>query len=265
MHIGKLFLIPTPLGDGETESVIPQGTLDVLRTLNIFIVEELRTARRYLKKAGINTPIDDLTFFELNEHTPETDIPALLQPILKGNNIGLLSEAGAPAVADPGANLIALAHSQHIEVVPLVGPSSLLLALMASGLNGQSFTFNGYLPVKSLERQQRIRQLENRSIDWQQTQIFIETPYRNHALLNDLLLSCAPNTLLCIAANITMPDEYIHTKTITEWKKTTVAIHKKPCIFLIQGITKKEKKRVKKTYCIRDTNKKRYVNTEKQK
>ncbi|MCL2481419.1 MAG: SAM-dependent methyltransferase [Spirochaetaceae bacterium] len=240
MHTGKLFLIPAPLGDGKIDSVIPQGTLDILRTLNIFIVEELRTARRYLKKAGIEKSIDDLAFFELNEHTQETDIPALLQPILEGNNIGLLSEAGAPVVADPGANLIALAHNQHIEVVPLVGPSSVLLALMASGLNGQSFAFVGYLPVKSQERQQRIRHLEKCSIAGQQTQIFIETPYRNHALLNDLLASCESNTLLCIAANITMPDAYIHTKTIAEWKKTTVAIHKKPCIFLLQGAAKQE-------------------------
>ena len=246
MQIGKLFLIPSPLGDGEIESVIPKGTLEILHTLNFFIVEELRTARRYLKKSGIKTPIEELTLFELNEHTPETDIPALLQPILEGNNIGLLSEAGVPAVADPGANLIELAHRKHIEVIPLVGPSSLLLALMASGLNGQSFTFVGYLPVKSIERQQRIRQLEKRSIAEQQTQIFIETPYRNNPLLNDLLTSCAPHTLLCIAANITMPDAYIHTQTISEWKKTKLDINKKPCIFLIQGDIQKKKKHIDK-------------------
>jgi len=235
MHSGKLFLIPAPLGDGDVLSVIPQGTLDILQKLQFFIVEELRPARRYLKKAGIKTPIEELNFFELNEHTPEKDIPALLQPVLEGNHMGLLSEAGAPAVADPGASLVALAHRRNIEVIPLVGPSSLLLALMASGLNGQSFAFAGYLPVKSRERQQRIRQLEKRSVIERQTQLFIETPYRNHALLNDLLLCCNPATHLCIAANITMPDAYIHTKTISEWKKTTVAIHKKPCIFLLQG------------------------------
>ena len=235
MRLGKLFLIPAPLGDGAVEFVIPQGTLDVLHTLRFFVVEELRTARRYLKKAGIKTPIEQLTFFELNEHTPETDIAAFLEPVLEGNDMGLLSEAGAPAVADPGANLIALAHRQHIEVMPLVGPSSLLLALMAAGLNGQSFAFVGYLPVKSQERQQRLRQLEKRSIAERQTQLFIETPYRNRALLNDLLTVCAPHTRLCIAANITMPDAYICTQTIAEWKKTAVDIHKKPCIFLIQG------------------------------
>jgi len=235
MQRGKLFLIPAPLGSGEVEYVIPKGTLDILHTLRFFAVEELQTARRYLWKAGISIPIEQLTFFELNEHTPEKEIPALLQPVLEGNDMGLLSEAGAPAVADPGAGLVALAHRQHIEVIPLVGPSSLLLALMASGLNGQSFAFSGYLPVKSRERQQRIRQLEKRSITERQTQLFMETPYRNNALLNDLLTGCAPDTRLCIAADITMPDAYIRTQTIAEWKKTTVDIHKKPCIFLIQG------------------------------
>ena len=235
MQPGRLFLIPAPLGDGEVESVIPKGTLDILQALHFFVVEELRTARRYLKKAGIKTPLEELAFFELNEHTPETDIPALLQPVLEGNDMGLLSEAGVPAVADPGAGLVALAHRRHVKVIPLVGPSSLLLALMASGLNGQSFAFSGYLPVKSRERQQRIRQLEKRSIADRQTQLFIETPYRNHALLNDLLTCCAPHTRLCIAADITTPDAYIRTQTIAEWKKTSVDIHKKPCIFLIQG------------------------------
>ena len=232
---GKLFLIPVPLGDGAVEAVIPRGTLDILHTLRFFVVEELRPARRYLAKAGITTPMEQLTFFELNEHTPETDIAAFLQPVLEGNDIGLLSEAGSPAVADPGANLVALAHHRHIEVVPLVGPSSLLLALMASGLNGQSFAFAGYLPVKSRERQQRLRQLEKRSVTERQTQLFIETPYRNHALLDDVLACCAPRTRLCIAANITMPDAYIRTQTIAEWKKTELSIHKKPCIFLLQG------------------------------
>ena len=235
MQPGTLFLIPAPIGDGEIKAVIPQGTLDTLHTLRFFVVEETRTARRYLRKAGITTPMDQLVFFELNEHTPETDIPALLQPALEGHDIGLLSEAGVPAVADPGAGLVALAHKRHINVVPLVGPSSLLLALMASGLNGQSFAFAGYLPVKARERQQRIRQLEKRSIAEQQTQLFIETPYRNQALLDALLANCAPHTRLCIAADITMPDAYIRTHTIAEWKKTPVTIHKKPCIFLIQG------------------------------
>jgi len=235
MHPGTLFLIPAPIGGGEIESVIPKGTLDILRSLRFFVVEELRTARRYFVKAGLNTPIELLTLMTLNEHTPEKDIPALLQPALEGNDIGLLSEAGAPAVADPGAALVALAHRSHIEVAPLVGPSSILLALMASGLNGQSFAFAGYLPVKARERQQQIRQLEKESVTKRQTQLFIETPYRNHALFDDLLTSCKPRTRLCIAAGITMPDAYIRTQTIGEWKKTLVDIRKKPCIFLLLG------------------------------
>ena len=235
MHPGKLYLIPVPLGDGTLDAVIPKGALDILHSLYFFIVEELRPAMRYLKKAGVEMPIEQLTFFELNEHTPETDIAAFLKPAMEGNDMGLFSEAGAPAVADPGANLVALAHRLNVEVIPLVGPSSLLLALMASGLNGQSFAFNGYLPVKSRERQTRLRHLEKRSVAERQTQLFMETPYRNHALLNDVLAACAPGTRLCIAANITMPDAYIHTQTIAEWKKTAVDIHKKPCIFLIQG------------------------------
>ncbi|MCL2319576.1 MAG: SAM-dependent methyltransferase, partial [Treponema sp.] len=192
MKYGKLFLIPAPIGDVDLGTVLPQGTIDVLRGLHFFAAEELRTARRYLKKAGIKTPIEQLVFFELNEHTPGKDIPALLQPALEGNDMGLLSEAGVPAVADPGADLVALAHRRHIEVIPLVGPSSLLLALMASGLNGQSFAFAGYLPVKPRERQNRLRQLEKRSITERQTQLFIETPSRNNVVLNDLLTVCAP-------------------------------------------------------------------------
>ena len=235
MNSGKLYLIPSPLGDTSIETVIPQGTLDILRSLRFFIVEELRTARRYLSKAGIETPIEQLVFSELNEHTPETEVPALLKPLLAGNDAGMISEAGLPAVADPGANLVALAQRRNIEVIPLVGPSSMFLALMASGLNGQSFAFSGYLPVKAPERKQRIRQLEKRSVSERQTQLFMETPYRNNALLADLLLCCAPDTRLCIAANITMPDAFIRTMTIAQWKKTTVDIHKKPCIFLLQG------------------------------
>ncbi len=235
MNTGKLFLLPAPLGEGAVEDVIPQGTMAIVHSLRFFVVEELRTARRYLRKAGIPAAIDTLTFFELNEHTPETDIETFLQPLLTGNDMGLLSEAGAPAVADPGANLVALAHRKNIEVIPLVGPSSLLLALMASGLNGQSFAFAGYLPVKNPDRQQRLRQLEKRSIAERQTQLFIETPYRNHALLEDMLAVCLPETRLCVAANITQPDAFIRTQTVGEWKKTAVDIHKKPCIFLMQG------------------------------
>jgi 16S rRNA (cytidine1402-2'-O)-methyltransferase len=197
-------------------------------------VEELRTARRYLSKSGIGVPIDNLHFFELNEHTPsEQDISVYLQAAIEGNNVGLLSEAGVPAVADPGARLVRLAHQKNIPVIPLTGPSSLLLALMASGLNGQQFAFAGYLPVKPPERKQRLLQLEKRSTAEQQTQLFIEAPYRNEALLADILNVCRPNTLLCIAANLTEPDAYIKTQTIALWKTTTVELNKKPCVFLL--------------------------------
>ena len=232
---GKLYLIPAPLGD-ETpiEAVIPTGTLNSLRGIRHFVVEELRTARRYLSKAGIGVPIDSLTFFELNEHTPVTqDISPYLQAAIEGQDVGLLSEAGVPAVADPGARLVLLAHQKNIEVVPLTGPSSLLLALMASGLNGQCFAFAGYLPVKSSERQQQLRMLEKRSAAERQTQLFIEAPYRNDALLADILTTCRPGTLLCIAADITQPCAFIKTMPVSEWKKTTVDIRKRPCIFLL--------------------------------
>ncbi len=234
MSTGKLYLLPAPIGDGEIENVIPQGTVDVLRNLRFFVVEELRTARRYLSKARVNTPIDSLTFFELNEHTATETIAPYLQPALDGHDMGLLSEAGVPAVADPGAALVALAHIKNIEVVPLTGPSSLLLALMASGLNGQSFAFVGYLPVKPHERQQRIKQLERRSATERQTQLFIETPYRNLSLFEELLKTAAPDTLLCVAANLTQPNAFIRTATIAQWKKQPLPdILKKPCIFLI--------------------------------
>ena len=228
---GTLFLIPAPIGDGDVETVIPRGTLDILRGLRFFAVEELKTARRYLRKAGITAPMEKLTLFELNEHTSKADLPALLQPLLEGSDMGLISEAGVPAVADPGADLAALAHSRHIKVVPLTGPSSLLLALMASGLNGQSFAFNGYLPVKPMERQKRLRQLEKHSITERQTQLFMETPYRNQSLLKDLLAVCSPRTRLCLAVSISTPEEFIKTLTVAEWKKTEIDIHKNPCIF----------------------------------
>jgi 16S rRNA (cytidine1402-2'-O)-methyltransferase len=231
---GKLYLIPAPIGDGALDEVIPQGTLAMLRQLKYFVVEEVRTARRYLSKVKIATPIDALTFFTLNEHTAPEAVAPFLQPALDGNDIGLLSEAGAPAVADPGAALVRLAHVKHIEVVPLVGPSSLLLALMASGLNGQSFAFAGYLPVKPHARQQRLKQLERLSASGKQTQLFIETPYRNQSLFDDILKTLSPTTLVCVAANLTQPDAFIRTASVAEWKTAAAPdIHKKPCIFLL--------------------------------
>jgi 16S rRNA (cytidine1402-2'-O)-methyltransferase len=234
MPCGKLYLIPTPIGDGAVETVIPPGTLEVVRRLQFFVVEELRTARRFLSRVKIATPIDALTFFELNEHTTPEQIYPFLQPALNGHDTGLLSEAGAPAVADPGAALVQLAHFHNIDVVPLVGPSSLLLALMASGLNGQSFAFAGYLPVQARERQQRIKQLEQAAIAGRQTQLFIETPYRNLALFAAILQTAAPSTRLCVAACLTQPEQFIRTATIAQWKTSpTPDIHKKPCLFLL--------------------------------
>ncbi|MDR2362715.1 MAG: SAM-dependent methyltransferase [Prevotellaceae bacterium] len=234
MPRGKLYLIPTPIGEGLIETVIPSGTLEVARRLQFFIVEEWRTARRFLSRIRIATPIDALTFFELNEHTAPEQIHPFLQPALNGHDIGLLSEAGAPAVADPGAALVQLAHVHGIDVVPLVGPSSLLLALMASGLNGQSFAFAGYLPIPARERQQRIKQLEHAAIAGGQTQLFIETPYRNLALFADILHTAAPSSQLCVAACLTQPDQFIRTATIAQWKIRPIPdIHKKPCLFLL--------------------------------
>jgi 16S rRNA (cytidine1402-2'-O)-methyltransferase len=233
---GKLYLIPAPLGEGSPDTVIPAGTLTLLRTIRHFVVEEIRTARRYLSRVNMGTTIDSLTFFELNEHTPVTqDLSAYLQPALDGLPVGLLSEAGVPAVADPGARLVLLAHEKGIEVTPLTGPSSILLALMASGLNGQQFAFAGYLPVKPHERQQHLRLLEKRSAAQHETQIFIETPYRNEALLHDILTTCHPHTLLCVAANLTQPDAFIQTASVGEWRQCpSPTLKKKPCVFLIQ-------------------------------
>ena len=231
---GKLYLIPAPIGDSPLAEVIPGGTLIVLQRLRYFVVEEVRTARRYLSKAKVTAPIDTLTFFTLNEHTAPETIAPFLQPALDGHDTGLLSEAGVPAVADPGAALVRLAHAKCIEVVPLVGPSSLLLAVMASGLNGQSFAFAGYLPVKPHERQQRIKQLERLSANGKQTQLFIETPYRNLSLFNDILKTAAPGARVCVAANLTQPGAFIRTATVAEWKAAAAPdIHKKPCIFLL--------------------------------
>lgn len=230
---GKLYLIPSPLGENDPAEVIPAPVLKSLEGFRIFVVEEVRTARRYLSKAGLKGRIGDLEFHELNEHTPQAEVESYLKLFDEGNDVALISEAGLPAVADPGAQLVALAHRNGIEVVPAVGPSSLMMALMSSGLNGQSFAFCGYIPAKTEERRSRLRTLEKVSAQLHQTQIMIETPYRNDSLFNDILAVCSPSTRLCIAANITMPDAYIKTKTIAEWKKAGLTIGKRPCVFLI--------------------------------
>ena len=196
-------------------------------------MEEVRTVRRYLSRAGLKGKIGDLAFYELNEHTDAATIEGYLKLFDDGNDVALISEAGLPAVADPGAQLVALAHRHGIEVVPAVGPSSLMLALMASGLNGQSFAFVGYIPAKTDERRAKLKTLEKLSGQLKQTQIIIETPYRNDSFFGDILSICAPSTRVCVAANITMPDAYIKTKSVAEWKKSGLTIGKRPCVFLI--------------------------------
>ena len=230
---GKLYLIPSPLGDNDPSEVIPQPVLNSLEGFRTFVVEEIRTARRYLSKAGLKGKIGDLEFHELNEHTEQSTVEGYLKLFDNGNDVALISEAGLPAVADPGAQLVALAHRHGIEVVPAVGPSSLMMSLMASGLNGQSFAFCGYIPAKTEERKSKLKLLEKVSGQLKQTQIIIETPYRNDSLFKDILSTCSPSTRLCIAANITMPDAYIKTKMVSQWKKENLIIGKRPCVFLI--------------------------------
>lgn len=230
---GKLYLIPSPLGDNDPAEVIPAPVLESLQGFRTFVVEEVRTARRYLSRAGLKGHIGELEFFELNEHTDQATIEGYIRLFDNSNNVALISEAGLPAVADPGAQLVALAHRHGIEVVPAVGPSSLMLALMASGLNGQSFAFCGYIPAKTDERRSRLRTLEKVSGQLKQTQIIIETPYRNDSLFADILAVCGASTRICIAANITMPDAYIKTMKVAEWKKKGLVIGKRPCVFLL--------------------------------
>lgn len=230
---GKLYLIPSPLGENDPAEVIPGPVLESLKGFRTFVVEEVRTARRYLSRAGLKGSIGELEFHELNEHTDQATVESYLRLFDDGNNVALISEAGLPAVADPGAQLVALAHRHGIEVVPAVGPSSLMLALMASGLNGQSFAFCGYIPAKTDERRSRLKTLEKVSAQLRQTQILIETPYRNDSLFSDILSVCGSSTKVCVAANITMPDAFIRTKKVSEWKKEGLVIGKRPCVFLI--------------------------------
>ena len=228
----KLYLIPSPIAGGDPAETIPAGTIACLKDLKVFVVEELRTARRYLSAAGLKGHIEELEFHTLNEHTSPAEVQALL-PLLERSDVGLISEAGLPAVADPGAALVALCQEKGIEVVPLVGPSSLMLALMASGLDGQSFAFRGYLPAKTEERRQALRNVEKCSAQLRQTQIFIETPYRNDSLLADMLQTLSPATRLCIAAGIGSPEAFIRTASVNKWIKGVPTIGKRPCVFLI--------------------------------
>jgi 16S rRNA (cytidine1402-2'-O)-methyltransferase len=229
---GTLYLIPSLLGDSAIERSIPAFNKEVIQSLDEFIVEDLRSARRFLIKMG-SRPIDSLTFHLLNEHTTPDKISLCLDGLMKGKNVGLLSDAGCPGIADPGAEVVKLAHRHNIKVIPLIGPSSILLALISSGLNGQNFAFHGYLPKRQPERGTKIKQLESLSYKENQTQMFIETPYRNDAMLQDILNACRPDTLLCIASDITLPTEYIHTATIKEWRSEKRSFNDHPAVFLI--------------------------------
>jgi 16S rRNA (cytidine1402-2'-O)-methyltransferase len=233
MQKGRLYLIPTPLGESETSSWMGQEYAILLNSIHIYIVEEIRTARRFLRKAGFRGSIDNLIFRELNEHTPEADIASYLDETTAGHDIGLLSEAGLPCVADPGNLVVRQAHRYGIKVIPLVGPSSIMLALMASGLNGQHFTFHGYLPVKPAERATAIKRIEKECLHSGTSQIFIETPYRNLSLLESLIKTCLPDTYLCIASDISQEGEIIRTLPMSEWKKEKPDLHKRPAVFIL--------------------------------
>src|ERR1700739_1382864 len=229
---GILYLIPSLLGDSAIERSIPVFNKEIIQSLDEFIVEDLRSARRFLIKMG-SKPIDSLTLHLLNEHTTPDKISLCLDGLQKGKNVGLLSDAGCPGIADPGAEVVKLAHRYNIKVIPLIGPSSILLALISSGLNGQNFSFHGYLPKRQPERSTKIKQLESLTYKENQTQMFIETPYRNDVMLQDILNGCRPDSLLCIASDITLPTEYIHTATIKEWRAEKRSFNDHPAVFLI--------------------------------
>lgn len=228
-----LYLLPVTLGDTELNTVLPAYNIEIIQGIKHFIVEDVRSARRFLKKVDREFDIDSLSFYPLNKHTSAEDISGYLEPLLAGQSMGVISEAGCPAVADPGADVVAIAQRENLKVVPLVGPSSIILSVMGSGFNGQSFAFHGYLPIEPGERVKRIKQLEQRIYSENQTQLFIETPYRNHKMVDDLLQNCRPQTKLCIAANLTCEGEYIKTRAISEWKGKVPDLSKIPCIFLL--------------------------------
>jgi 16S rRNA (cytidine1402-2'-O)-methyltransferase len=230
---GKLYLIPSSLGNSRLNSIIPEYNSIIINRLDEFIVENIRTARRFLKKTGFKKSFDNITFHILNKHSDQTEILSYLNSTDKGKDIGLLSEAGTPCIADPGAEIVRMAHQKNIRVIPLVGPSSIFLALMASGFNGQNFVFHGYLPIKKYLKINKIKTLEKDAQQKDQAQIFIETPYRNKQLLDSIIETCNKETLLCIACNITLENEFIITKTIAEWSKNLPDIHKRPTVFLL--------------------------------
>lgn len=233
---GRLFLIPVTLGDISPLEVLPLSVKKVVGMVDHYIVENEKTARRFIKSIYPTKSQPTLHFSEINKFTQPSELPAFLQPCLEGKNMGLMSEAGVPGIADPGADIVAIAHEKGIRVQPLVGPSSILMAMMSSGLNGQNFAFNGYLPIDKHERRKKIKELELISIKQNQSQSFIETPYRNDKMLEELLLSLSGNTKLCVACDISLPTEFIKTLSVDFWKKQIPNLHKRPAIFIIQGI-----------------------------
>ncbi|MBR3883958.1 MAG: SAM-dependent methyltransferase [Bacteroidaceae bacterium] len=228
-----LYLLPVTLGDTPLENVLPSYNAKIISGIRHFIVENVRTARRFLRSVDSQFDIDGSHFFELNKHTTPEAVAEYLKPLIDGKPMGVISEAGCPAVADPGADVVAIAQRKGLKVVPLVGPSSIILSVMASGFNGQSFAFHGYLPIKPEERTKKLRQLEQRVYNEHQTQLFIETPYRNDKMVEDILKTCRQQTKLCIAANLTCPNEYVRTRTVKEWQGKVPELSKIPCIFLL--------------------------------
>ncbi|MBZ4200317.1 MAG: SAM-dependent methyltransferase [Methylotenera sp.] len=232
--LGTLYLIPITLGEDNVHQVLPEHVINLAKNITHFVVESEKTARHFLSHIKTVKPVRELAMHLLNEHTDNKDLPALLVPLLTGHNVGLMSDAGCPAVADPGAKLVQLAHKKGIRVVPLVGPSSILLSLMASGLNGQQFAFLGYLPVDKSQRNLKLKEIEKRSLSHKETQLFIETPYRNQAMLEAILQTCQANTQLCIACDVSLSSEMIATKSIAAWRAAApIDLHKRPCMFLM--------------------------------
>ncbi|HEX9979795.1 MAG TPA: SAM-dependent methyltransferase [Flavobacterium sp.] len=234
--LGKLYLIPTTLGDVDPEDVLPQTVKRAVNFIHDYIVENEKTARKFIKSVNPEKVQASLRITILNKHTEASELSEMIKPCLEGKNVGLMSEAGCPGVADPGAVIVKMAHEKGIQIVPLVGPSSILLAMMGSGMNGQNFAFNGYLPIDKSEKKTALKNLEKLSHEKNQSQIFIETPYRNNKMVEDILQALQPGTHLCIAADITLPTEFIQTKTVSDWKKIKTDLHNRPAIFIIHKL-----------------------------
>jgi 16S rRNA (cytidine1402-2'-O)-methyltransferase len=231
---GRIFLIPVTLGGNDFRQVIPEQVIKLTSSLRFFVVEDLRSARRYLRLIDQKFPVNESVFFELNKHTSDSEISSFLEPVMNGNDIGLMSEAGLPGIADPGTNLLKLAHIRNIKIVPQSGPSSIILALISAGMNGQNFTFNGYLPVKPPDRDSKLREIERRSKNGE-SQIFMETPYRAQKMFESILSVCTGSTQLCVAADITLQTEFIKTKKVSDWKKEVPLLADRLVIFIIQA------------------------------